>query len=65
MAGIVGRAASFALVLMLSVAVASGAAAQDRRQNQPGQFDFYVLALSWSPSFCDCLLYTSPSPRDS
>ncbi len=22
-------------------------------QNQPGQFDFYVLALSWSPSFCE------------
>ncbi|MGA8321006.1 MAG: ribonuclease T2 [Xanthobacteraceae bacterium] len=21
-------------------------------QNQPGQFDFYVLSLSWSPSFC-------------
>jgi ribonuclease T2 len=27
-------------------------AAQDRRQNTPGQFDFYVLSLSWSPSFC-------------
>jgi ribonuclease T2 len=26
--------------------------AQDRRQNEPGQFDFYVLALSWSPSYC-------------
>ncbi len=26
--------------------------AQDRRQNEPGQFDFYVLSLSWSPSFC-------------
>lgn len=32
----------------------SGAAmAQDKRQNEPGQFDFYVLALSWSPSFCE------------
>lgn len=29
-----------------------GAAAQDARQNTPGQFDYYVLALSWSPSFC-------------
>jgi ribonuclease T2 len=29
------------------------AAAQDRRQNQPGKFDFYVLSLSWSPSFCE------------
>jgi ribonuclease T2 len=27
----------------------------DRRDghNQPGKFDFYVLALSWSPSFCE------------
>ena len=24
----------------------------DRRQNEPGRFDFYVLALSWSPSYC-------------
>jgi ribonuclease T2 len=22
-------------------------------RNQPGRFDFYVLALSWSPSFCE------------
>jgi ribonuclease T2 len=29
------------------------ASAQDRRQNEPGRFDFYVLSLSWSPSFCD------------
>jgi ribonuclease T2 len=28
------------------------ASAQDARQNQPGKFDFYVLVLSWSPSFC-------------
>jgi ribonuclease T2 len=28
---------------------------QDRRQNEPGQFDFYVLSLSWSPSFCDAV----------
>ncbi len=26
---------------------------QDQRQHQPGRFDFYVLALSWSPSFCE------------
>ncbi|MBR0794597.1 ribonuclease T2 [Bradyrhizobium jicamae] len=29
------------------------ATAQDRRQNAPGDFDFYVLSLSWSPSFCE------------
>jgi ribonuclease T2 len=34
--------------------------AQDRRQNEPGQFDFYVLALSWSPSFCDAVGERSP-----
>jgi ribonuclease T2 len=28
------------------------ARAQDAPENQPGQFDFYVLSLSWSPSFC-------------
>ena len=28
------------------------ATARDPRQNMPGQFDFYVLSLSWSPSFC-------------
>ena len=51
MAGIVVRTVAFAIFL---VAVALGSApAQDRRaQHQPGQFDFYVLALSWSPSFC-------------
>ena len=43
------RAALAALVL----AVAAPASAQDQRQNEPGQFDFYVLALSWSPSFCE------------
>src|SRR5512145_1503622 len=34
------------------VLVASQAVAQDPRQNEPGKFDFYLLALSWSPSFC-------------
>ena len=43
--------ASFALAS--SVASLSPASAQDRRQNEPGQFDFYLLTLSWSPSFCD------------
>ena len=33
--------------------IAGTASAQDRRQNTPGEFDFYVLSLSWSPSFCE------------
>ena len=48
--GVLRRFAFAALALVLSV---GGAPAQDRRQNEPGQFDFYVLALSWSPSFCE------------
>jgi ribonuclease T2 len=37
------------LALLLTPRAATG---QDPRQNTPGQFDFYVLSLSWSPSFC-------------
>jgi ribonuclease T2 len=29
------------------------ALAQARHGSPPGEFDFYVLALSWSPSFCE------------
>ena len=29
------------------------ALADDRRQNTAGEFDFYVLSLSWSPSYCE------------
>jgi ribonuclease T2 len=42
------------LISLALVVVSAGLAfAQDRRQNTPGAFDFYVLALSWSPSFCE------------
>ncbi len=52
MARMVGRVV--AVWLAVAVAGVCGIAeAQDRRQNQPGQFDFYVLSLSWSPSFCE------------
>lgn len=48
---------SFAIRILVCV-TASGlmaglAAAQGRRQDVPGQFDYYVLSLSWSPSFCE------------
>jgi len=45
------QAAALALSFLFIFAIV--ALAQDRRQNAPGQFDFYVLALSWSPSFCE------------
>jgi len=38
---------------VIGIAATTGASAQDRRQNTPGEFDFYVLSLSWSPSFCE------------
>ena len=41
------------LAAAVSAAAIAAAPAQDRRQNDPGQFDFYVLSLSWSPSFCE------------
>jgi ribonuclease T2 len=41
----------FALAALTGLA--GTASAQDRRQNAPGEFDFYVLSLSWSPSFCE------------
>src|SRR5437764_3459664 len=41
------------IALGLLATAASSAPAQDRRQNAPGEFDFYVLSLSWSPSFCE------------
>ena len=42
------------LISLALVVVSAGlASAQDRRQNASGEFDFYVLALSWSPSFCE------------
>lgn len=46
------RAASAALALIVALA-AAGAQAQRGGINVPGDFDFYVLALSWSPAYCE------------
>src|SRR5258708_16583815 len=42
---------SLGLLAFAALAGAGTISAQDRRQNAPGEFDFYVLSLSWSPSF--------------
>jgi ribonuclease T2 len=42
-----------AWVASVLVAAASAVSSQELRQNEAGQFDFYVLSLSWSPSFCE------------
>jgi ribonuclease T2 len=49
------RAAAFLLTFVLlsvPIALAQGAAAPAHKPGEIGRFDFYVLALSWSPSFC-------------
>ena len=52
MFGRIGRAAALLLGL-----VPAAAGAQDyggfNRGDRPGVFDFYVLALSWSPTYCE------------
>jgi len=57
----------FRLLISLAVvgmaALTGPAAAQDRRQNAPGEFDFYVLSLSWSPSFCEAAQERGSSGR--
>jgi ribonuclease T2 len=44
--------AGAALSASLLVAGVSAALSEGAGQNEAGQFDFYVLSLSWSPSFC-------------
>jgi ribonuclease T2 len=52
---LLSRFAAAAAVAAWALTVSVVALAQDARQNQPGEFDFYVLSLSWSPSFCDAV----------
>ena len=52
------------LISLALIVVSAGlASAQDRRQNAAGEFDFYVLALSWSPSFCEAAAERGNSRR--
>lgn len=62
-------AASFLFVFAVVAFAQNGPAAaesaqvaqtQERRQNEPGRFDFYVLALSWSPSYCEAAAERAP-----
>ena len=48
------------LTMLAALILAHPAAAQDRRQNEPGKFDFYVLSLSWAPTYCDSLSERAP-----
>jgi ribonuclease T2 len=46
------RRLACAAIIGCALSAPDPSAAQDRRQGEPGQFDYYVLVLSWSPSFC-------------
>ena len=53
------RRVARALLLALAAAFSAGARAQDR----PGDFDFYLLSLSWSPTWCATDGQGSGSPQ--
>lgn len=46
------KLAAISAVLLATTLSALPTAAQDRGSSRPGVFDFYVLSLSWSPSYC-------------
>jgi ribonuclease T2 len=50
---IMGGIARAALLAAVAVGLATGWASSQSRQQEPGKFDFYLLSLSWSPSFCE------------
>jgi ribonuclease T2 len=52
-----------ACAVLISLGLAPRAQAQDRRHDTPGEFDFYVLALSWSPTFCEAAAERGKSGR--
>jgi ribonuclease T2 len=47
------RLKHFVVAALSFTLIFATALAQERRQGVPGQFDYYVLALSWSPSYCE------------
>lgn len=58
--GRIAQQTALTIGLVFLLAVVALAQTPDRRQNEPGQFDFYVLALSWSPSYCEAARERAP-----
>ncbi len=52
-------------VALFSLTNAVHRAAAQQVQSPPGQFDFYLLNLSWSPDFCNNMKTLSPQERSS
>jgi len=50
-------AVAFSFVFVFAVV----ALAEEAAPKQPGRFDFYVLALSWSPSYCENARQRAPN----
>ena len=48
-----GRGLLAGLLLVVAALAAAAPAAAQRGGGTPGAFDFYVLALSWSPNYCE------------
>ena len=46
-------AVALALVGAASIAAARGHGHRDQQRGTPGRFDYYLMSLSWSPSFCE------------
>jgi ribonuclease T2 len=57
------RAAAVAASFILVFAVVAFAQTAAPSRSAPGKFDFYVLALSWSPSYCAGVKERSPSRK--
>jgi ribonuclease T2 len=51
----------FAVIAFAQTVPGQSAGSGGRQQNEPGSFDFYVLALSWSPSYCAAAAERSPN----
>ncbi|MEP7029477.1 MAG: ribonuclease T2 [Pseudolabrys sp.] len=49
------------IFLFAVVALAQDGRNSDRQRGEPGKFDFYVLSLSWSPSFCEASQERAPN----
>jgi ribonuclease T2 len=54
MVAFISRTVLFAIFIVFAALNPAAAQNSDRNRSsgQPGKFDFYVLALSWSPSYC-------------
>jgi len=57
------RTAAIASSFLFVFAVVAFAQQGEARHNAPGKFDFYVLALSWSPSYCAGVKQRAPGRK--